>query len=233
MKKQLELSNIIMIIVISLLCLTIIVLSFTIKSIVSNKENNNDSDTNEQLLAQNRGHQIFKSESEEYISYIVEDYERDITYTWQFKKDVEKDKSVSENIELNVNLRLSIDAITEETKEINNIVNQKKLIITFDHVGKLPSEATVRINVENRFKNGDKLYLYYYNPDTKKLEFIENNLKVTNGYVEFTIDHCSDYLLTGAIINEAVGNPKHVNYVIIGLIGIVILLIIKIMRQSK
>ncbi len=231
MKKQLGLNNIVLVIVTTLLCVTIIVLSYTIKSIVSSPKK--EINSKEELLVKNTGTSIFKSETEEYISYIVEDYDRGLTYTWQFKKDEENYKSVAENIEMNVNLRLSIDADTEDTKIINNIVNQKKLIITFDHVGKLPSEATVRINVSDRFKNGERLYLYYYNPTTKKVEFIEDNLKVIDGYVEFKIDHCSDYLLTGAVINEAVGNPKHVNYVIFGLIGVVIIIIIKIMRQSK
>ena len=231
MKKQLGLNNIVLIIVTTLLCFTIIVLSFTIKDIVSSPKSVESS--KEELLVQNTGTSIFKSESEEYISYIVEDYDRGLTYTWQFKKDEENSKSVAENIEMNVNLRLSIDADTDDTKIINNIVNQKKLIITFDHEGKLPSEATVRINVADRFSNGDKLYLYYYNPTTKKIEFIENNLKVVDGYVEFKIDHCSDYFLTAAVVNEATNNPKHVNYVIIGLIGVVIILIIRIMRQSR
>ena len=231
MKKELGINNIIIIIITFLLCLTIVVLSFTLKSIIIPKDKVQEGE--KELLINNTGTRIFKSENEEFISYIVEDYDRGLTYTWQFKKEEENGKSVAENIEMNVNLRLSIDAITNDTKEINNIVNQKKLIISFDHIGKLPSEATVRINVSDRFNDGEKLYLYYYNPETRKIEFIQNNLKVEDGYVEFTINHCSDYLLTGAVVNNAVGNPKHVNYVIIGLIGIVIILIIKIMRQSR
>lgn len=233
MKRTLSLNNIALIVVTSLLCITIIVLSATIKSIVSTKPSNNAKKSDEELLVKNTGHRIYKSESEDYISYIVEDYDRGLTYTWQFKKDEEYNKSVAENIELNVNLRLSIDADTEDTRMINDLVNQKKLIISFDHVGKLPSKATVRINVSDRFNDGDKLYLYYYNPTNKKIEFIKDNIKVIDGYIEFEIDHCSDYLLTGAVVNEAVGNPKHVNYVIIGLIVVVIILIAKNLWQSR
>ena len=233
MKRTLSLNNIALIVVTSLLCITIIVLSATIKSIVSTKPSNNAKKSDEELLVKNTGHRIYKSESEDYISYIVEDYDRGLTYTWQFKKDEEYNKSVAENIELNVNLRLSIDADTEDTRMINDLVNQKKLIISFDHVGKLPSKATVRINVSDRFNDGDKLYLYYYNPTNKKIEFIKDNIKVIDGYIEFEIDHCSDYFLTGAVVNEAVGNPKHVNYVIIGLIVVVIILIAKNLWQSR
>ncbi len=233
MKRTLSLNNIVLIIVTSLLCITIIVLSATIKSIVSTKQDNSSSKEDSELLVKNTGTRIYKSENENFISYIVEDYDRGLTYTWQFKKDEEYNRSVAENIELNVNLRLSIDADTEDTRMINDLVNQKKLIISFDHVGKLPSKATVRINVSDRFNDGDKLYLYYYNPTNKKIEFIKDNIKVIDGYIEFEIDHCSDYLLTGAVVNEAVGNPKHVNYVIIGLIVVVIILIAKNLWQSR
>ena len=231
MKKILSANNIVLIVVTTLLCITIIVLSATIKSIVATK--NNNSKTDEELLVSNTGTRIFKSESEDYISYIVEDYDRGLTYTWQFKKEELKDKAVAENIELDVNLRLSIDADTKDTRMINELVDQKKLIVTFDHVGKLPARATIRINVSDKFDNGEKLYLYYYNPSTKKIEFIKDNIKVIDGYIEFEIDHCSDYFLTGAVVNDAIGNPKHVNYVIIGLIAIVVILVAKNLWQSK
>ena len=50
-------------------------------------------------------------------------------------------------------------------------------------------------------------------------------IKVKDGYVEFSIDHCSDYFLTAAIVQEAVGNPKNINYIIIGLLVVVLLLV--------
>ena len=232
MRKALSINNIVLIVVTTLLCVTIIVLSATIKSIVSTKSNNNEAKKDE-LLVKNTGSRIYKSESEEYISYIVEDYDRGLTYTWQFKKEELKNKSVADNIELDVNLKLSLDADTQDTRMINDLVDQKKLIISFEHVGKLPAKATIRINVADKFNDGDKLYLYYFNPNNNKIEFIKNNIKVVDGYIEFEIDHCSDYFLTGAVVNEASGNPKHVNYVIIGLIAIVIILIAKNLWQSR
>ena len=69
------------------------------------------------------------------------------------------------------------------------------------------------------------LYLYYYNEETKKVEFVEKNIKVKDGYAEFVINHCSEYFLTGAVVNDAVNNPKSLNYVIVGLAGLVIALV--------
>ena len=107
------------------------------------------------------------------------------------------------------------------------------MIISFDYHGELPLKTTVRINVENRFENNEHLYLYYYNPESDEIEYIMHDVVVKNGYVEFQIDHCSDYFLTGAVVNEAVNNPKSVNYIIIGLIAVVFILIAVTLIQSK
>ena len=64
------------------------------------------------------------------------------------------------------------------------------------------------------------------------MEFIEDNIVVEDGFAEFEIDHCSEYFLTGAIVNDAVNNPKSLNYVIIGLAGIVFLLMIYTMFKK-
>ena len=105
--------------------------------------------------------------------------------------------------------------------------------MTFDHHGKLPSNATVRVNVADKFKDGEELYLYYYNEESSEIEYIEHKLKVVDGYVEFDIEHCSNYFLTAAVVNEAVNNPKSVNYIIIGLGVIVFILIAMTLSQSK
>ena len=107
------------------------------------------------------------------------------------------------------------------------------MILTFDYHGILPEEATVRVNVGNKFSDGEELYLYYYNPDSDEIEYIENKLKVRDGYVEFKIEHCSDYFLTATVVQDAVNNPKSMNYVIIGLIVVAFILVAVTLGQSK
>lgn len=225
-------NNKLLIIISTLLCITLIALGILItKFITDNKEE--ETDKSSEVLAANTGTRIMKVESEKYISYIVEDYERDLTYTWQFEKTDEFYNNVNENLEIDVNLRLSLDAYNAVTEDINNRVDQNKLIVTFDHHGKLPSNATVRVNVADKFNNGDDLYLYYYNEETNQIEYMEHHLEVEDGYVEFNIDHCSNYFLTAAVVNDAVNNPKSVNYIIIGLGVIVFILIAVTLSQSK
>ncbi len=174
-----------------------------------------------------------KTETEDYYFYEIEDYERDLKYSWKFLKDKNQDISVEDSLFIEEDLRLSIDATTKDTAKINEEVIQDKLIITFDYHGALPLETTVKLNVENKFKDGEKLYLYYYNPELDQIEYIDHGVQVKNGYVEFQIDHCSDYFLTAAVVNDAVNNPQSINYIIIGLIVVVFILVAITLFQSK
>lgn len=225
-------NNKLLIIISTLLCITLIALGILITKFVTDNKKE-EQDKSSEVLATNAGTRIMKVESEKHISYIVEDYDRDLTYTWQFEKTDEFYNNVNENLEIDINLRLSLDAYNKATEDINNRVDQNKLIVTFDHHGKLPSNATVRVNVADKFKNGDDLYLYYYNEETNQIEYMEHHIEVIDGYVEFNIDHCSNYFLTAAVVNDAVNNPKSVNYIIIGLGVIVFILIAVTLSQSK
>ena len=203
--------------------------NITKKYIIDNK---NDS----QILATSddikEGYEVKKTETSNYITYDVIDYERNLTYSWDFIKDSRK--SIKENINMDINLRLNLDKIvSDDTKDINERVKQNKLIISFDYHGELPLNAKVRINVKDKFRDNEKLYLYYYEPEDKDFLFVDNNIVVKDGYVEFMIEHCSDYFLTGAVVNEAINNPKSLNYIIIGLGVFVIILIAVNLIQSK
>lgn len=186
----------------------------------------------ENLAVNNEPYKILKTEKSNEVIYNVIDYERNLTYSWSFLKD-DRTKPLVNSLEMDINLRLNIDAITHNTNIINEKVAENKLIVSFDYHGELPTKAMVKINVSDKFKNGDKLYLYYYNPELDQIEFMEKNIMVKDGYAEFTIEHCSDYFLTGAVVNEAVGNPKSINYVIIALGAVVFILIAITLKQSK
>ena len=176
---------------------------------------------------------ITKTETNDYYLYDVVDNERNLTYSWKFLKEENKNTSVEENMYIDNDLRLSLDASTKDTKRINEKVKNDKLIITFDYHGMLPLEAKVKIDVSDKFNDGEKLYLYYYNPDSDEIEYMDNVVFVKNGMAEFQIKHCSDYFLTAAVVNDAVNNPQSVNYIIIGLIVVVFILIAIMLKQSK
>ena len=176
---------------------------------------------------------ILKTETSDSYYYEVKDTERDLEYSWRFLKEKDQNISVEDSLYIEEDLRLSLDADTMDTRTIHQMVNQEKLIISFDYHGALPLETSVRINVSDRFHDGENLYLYYYNPESDNIEYIAHNVKVQDGYVEFQIDHCSDYFLTAAVVNDAVNNPQSVNYIIIGLIVVVFILVAITLFQSK
>ena len=192
-----------------------------------------DEDPNKVLAMENDKTKMTKTETEDYYYYEIKDYERDLEYSWKFEKEENQDVSVEDSLFIEEDLRLSLDAKTDDTEKINEEVEQDKLIITFDYHGDLPLDTTVKINVRDRFKDGEKLYLYYYNPELDQIEYIDHGVLVKNGYVEFQIAHCSDYFLTAAVVNDAVNNPQSVNYIIIGLAVVVFILIAVTLFQSK
>lgn len=170
---------------------------------------------------------IKKIEKSDKITYVVDDQERDLIYTWSFDKDIDESLNISED------LRLQIDQMTGDASKIEEVVKNKKVIISFDYHGILPDDAVVRLKVNNKFKDGENLYLYYYNPEKDQIEFIDNYLTVRDGYVEFSIEHCSDYFLTATVVQDAVNNPKNINYVIIGLVVVAFILVVVTLGQSK
>lgn len=137
-----------------------------------------------------------------------------LSYSWSFDKDKIGNK---------ISLDFNIDFESTKKEEIDNISgDMDKIYLSFNHHGTLPSNAKIKVNVSSKFKDGDKLYLYYYNEITGNAEFVENNIEVIDGYAEFEINHCSEYFLTGAIVNDATNNPKNLNHIIIGLVVVVL-----------
>jgi hypothetical protein len=54
-------------------------------------------------------------------------------------------------------------------------------------------------------KPGDTLYLYYYYEQSGVTEGIQSAVVDGNGYVTFTIYHCSSYIVSGRMIKDAAG----------------------------
>lgn len=76
----------------------------------------------------------------------------------------------------------------------------KYTTVKFNHSGKLPGKAKVALNLtgsslETEAAEGLDVYLYYFNPSQAKYE-LTDTAKVANKAVVFTMEHCSDYIIS-------------------------------------
>lgn len=152
-----------------------------------------------------------------------EDGEPKLLYTWTF------DGSKIKDTNLNVDLTLNVGKSANQEK-IETLVptNKKSLVLEFTYHGILPEGTSVKVNVLDKFQNGKKVALYYYNDG--KLEKVAKNLEVKDGFVEFALEHCSDYVLVEENNNAQTGTLNIVLYsglAITSLLGIGYLLISK------
>ena len=136
-------------------------------------------------------------------------------YSWSFDKDKVGD-------EINLDFEITFEDDREIEKLLEDDVEVKYL--NFKHHGTLPSNAKVTVYVGDKFKDKTNLYLYYFNEETKKIEYISKDIKVSNGYIEFEIEHCSKYFVTTTKlkVDNVVANKSFSYVLLITIIGAVI-----------
>jgi|GEM_PF-102276 len=69
------------------------------------------------------------------------------------------------------------------------------LMLDFNHSGKLPGEAQIRIFVGKKYA-GETLKYYYYNTEQGKFTYMMSAKVDSDGYVVIKQDHCSSYMFT-------------------------------------
>lgn len=222
MKKNLN------IIIMSMLSLVVV---FLIIYIVSKEKTYNELKT--EKMKDNIVTSMTKTETDKEVIYEIIDKNKSLTYSWTINKDDNYKKALKDNMEIDLNMKLDILTNIENNTLNNMVENKDKLIIAFEHHGELPTKAKIKLDVSSQYRNGEKLYLYYLNEEKNVIEYIDNNIPVKNGFVEFEIEHCSNYFLTGSIVQDAVNNPKNINIIIIVMVVVIIVLIAATLFQNK
>ena len=112
-----------------------------------------------------------------------------------------------ENIK-DIDLSTSIEAKWNSDSDAAEGIDweQNALILSFAENGKLPAPATIRIKADWVFKDAvgtENLYVYYYDNTTKEYVQVAADLTITKDeYLEFTIDHNSDFVITKGELKE-------------------------------
>ena len=156
---------------------------------------------------------LIRTETKDKVMFI-QDKDGEFAYSWSFNKAEFKQNE----FEFDMGIKFK----SPNKDEINSLIseNMKKEYVSFNYHGDLPGVATIKIPT-SKFDDNDRLNLYYYNDVTKKIETVQTNVMVMNGYVTFDIDHCSDYFLTLSIVKEASGKSNN-GVVIIGMLIIIV-----------
>lgn len=145
---------------------------------------------------------------------------------WQ----IDGSKVTTDDAQINLSVLVGDEVNADLKKSIESLLvdKTKSLVLDFAHSGKLPKGTNIEMYVGDKFKDGDVLSLFYYNPTTKKLEEKVKNIKVVEeGYITFDIEHCSSYVLAKTTNNAATGTINVILYgsiMVMAVAGIVVLL---------
>lgn len=146
-----------------------------------------------------------------------------VLYSWTF--DGRKLKS-AEDIDLGLEISDKVpDVFSSFVKGANGV------FLDFNHDGELPASAEIYVNVADVFSDEDSLKLLRCDAGSGDTEIIEDGVKVENGYVTFSIDHCSSYILTGDMGPEM--NIGAVIAVIVVILAAVVFCVFLAMRRRK
>lgn len=113
-----------------------------------------------------------------------------------------------------IDLSTAIDTKWNIDSEADDVMDweQNAIILKFADNNQLPGEATIRVKMDYVFRDylgSDKgLYVYYFDNTTQQFVEVAANISVGNDdYLEFTIDHNSEFVITAGEIKINTTNP--------------------------
>ncbi|RPF42067.1 putative sugar-binding protein [Hydrogenoanaerobacterium saccharovorans] len=143
-----------------------------------------------------------------FLNELMKNKEKSVTlngdwYSWTFD---------GKNVENNMpgviwfDTRISTDSPNEDA--IAKLTGEADTTnLYFSYEGNLPGETVIRVQLEKYA--GKPVYVYYHNPEKGRLELIQADVKADNdGWIEFSITHCSDYVVSASAIKGAVKVTK-------------------------
>lgn len=111
--------------------------------------------------------------------------------SWTFKgTDLDPDADLSFDPTVTVSKKGS-GQISELMADVKNAI-----VLEFAHSGALPAKAEMYVRASGVYEDGQKVSLYLYNEDTGTFELVQEDIKVVDGYLVFSMDHCSVWALS-------------------------------------
>lgn len=153
----------------------------------------------EQILISKNTMEAARNYKKEIVFRITNESDK-LLYSWSFQGEKIREAGYD------LNLAIEKRSIKEVYKIDILAQDANATVVNFKHEGDLPTDAKVKLYVGDIYQPKDVLYFYYYDQANNQLldEAKENNGFVVDkdGYVELTISHCSDYVLTTKALKE-------------------------------
>lgn len=113
---------------------------------------------------------------------------KELKYSWMLDgKEINNIKEITTSILFDSNNKGKIS-------ELSNYA--EGLYINLLHNGEIPNGVKVKLYVGNKFENGNIVNIYRYDAKKNALTFIDNNVKVNEGYIEYKFEHGMEHFIT-------------------------------------
>ena len=126
------------------------------------------------------------------------------SYSWKFKSSNLNGNNFTQTMDTKISLTSPNADIIKQLTGDNTITN-----VYFNHHGNLPANAEITVNLGKY--HSQTMYLYYYNAQGNIFEYKGIVNVDDSGNAIFEISHCSDYILSETLLENAVNNPQEVS----------------------
>lgn len=163
--------------------------------------------------------------SKKIVRFSYYDENDKLIYSWIIDgKKIEKVYEVNTTINLNGNK-------AKDIKKLSNYADG--IFLDFKHNGILVNGTSIKLYVGDKFEDGNLVSVYYYNEKNNTLDLKIESIKVKKGYIEFDIDHCSNYFVTMSNLKDNKSNNVFAIIIIIELIIVITIMVFYFIKRKK
>lgn len=163
--------------------------------------------------------------SKKIVRFSYYDENDKLIYSW-----IIDGKKIEEVYEVNTTINLSGNK-AKNIKKLSNYADG--IFLDFKHNGILVNGTSIKLYVGDKFEDGNLVSLYYYNEKNNTLDLKIESIKVKKGYIEFDIDHCSNYFVTMSNLKDNKSNNVLAIIIIIELIIVIAIMVFYFIKRKK
>ena len=163
--------------------------------------------------------------SKKIVRFSYYDENDKLIYSW-----IIDGKKIEEVYEVNTTINLSGNK-AKDIKKLSNYADG--IFLDFKHNGILVNGTSIKLYVGDKFEDGNLVSVYYYNEKNNTLDLKIESIKVKKGYIEFDIDHCSNYFVTMSNLKDNKSNNIFAIIIIIELIIVITIMAFYFIKRKK